>query len=150
MCARWPTGRPWRSSEVDLGRASNPRADRARELLASTAYEGDHGFTGVQRELWDEQRKTLLPVLALIAAGMPVSSDIRRAALDTRCPVGSVERYTTEYIEVTEYHNCRDCDEQHETTVSREERVENEGYSEGTNDGADWVSAAKSLIQGGL
>lgn len=119
----------------------------AMELLEDSSWHGDHEFEHEQLDAWQEQRGALLIGLALVAADAAVSDADWARIAQTRCPRTVAEEYITEEHEVTHRTSCSECGERIEHETTEEEEVPNPDYSNGTDDGAGWVDAARSLIQ---
>lgn len=136
MVARWPT--------IYDAPPQPTFADQARRLLASDAYEGDHGFFGQQLDAWNDQRSAILDGLLTVAKGNRLERETVSNAENAQCPAQAVP--PTVEVDVEEDCTCRTCGDAHINVVTREEP--NEDYSgRGTPEGAAWVENSKTLLR---
>lgn len=118
----------------------------AMELLEDSSWHGDHEFSGEQMDAWREQRGALLVGLAFVASEAEVPDEVWARIGRTKCPRTVVEEFITEESEVTHYTTCSECGDRIEHEAMEEQEIANADYSNGTEEGASWVDAARSVI----
>lgn len=125
---------------------TNSRVDRAKVLLKSPAYLGDHGFTGKQLEVWTHQRAAHLACLWSIANGGEPTYEQLMVLQGAVCPRESTPRWKMERVNTPHTVFCASCDTvvEHAGDVTRE--VANTEWSSGTPEGANWVESSRKCI----